>query len=74
MENKSEKIVQFKVNEGLEPPFIVVEPIHPSEEYHFKGFLALTLPSKTSVEKAKEICKYLNENIVDISHTHKDLQ
>lgn len=73
MQKEYKKIVNFRVNNSFGEPFIIIEPIIPSEDYNLKGFLAITLAQGTTIEKANEISKYLNENILDVSHTSKDL-
>lgn len=50
-------------------PWIVLEPLRKSISLPGDGFLGFDLPKGTDINKAKDIAKYLSENLSDLSLT-----
>lgn len=50
-------------------PWIAMEPLEKAIEFQNEGLLGLDLQKGMNVERAREIAKYLNENISELSLT-----
>jgi hypothetical protein len=62
--------MSFKVKEfpGGEP-WICLEPVREDLIALRNGFLGFDLPTGTTIQKAKEIAEFLEENIANVSYT-----
>lgn len=54
-------------NDGT--PWIALEPLNESIDLPNDGFLGFDLPKGTNINKAKEIAKYMNENLAELALT-----
>ena len=62
--------MSFKVKEFTDgQPWIFLEPVDEDLIVLGNGFLGFDLPNGTTIEKAKEIAEFLEENIANVSHT-----
>jgi hypothetical protein len=60
----------FTVKEGVSgAPFIALEPLYRNFPSLEGSLLTLNLPNGTSIEKAEEIAKYLDDNIDSVGFT-----
>ena len=60
----------FTIKEFAEgTPWIMAEPLNGGINLPNDGFLGFDLPKGTSMAKAKEIAKFLNDNLEQISLT-----
>lgn len=60
----------FTVKEGVSgDPFIALEPLYQKFPSLKGSFLTLNLPDGTSIEKAEEIARYLDDNIESVGFT-----
>lgn len=50
-------------------PFIALEPLNKSITLPEEGFLGFDLPEGTDINKAKDIAKYLNKNLSNLTLT-----
>ena len=62
--------MSFKVKEfpGGQP-WICLKPVKEDLIVLGNGFLGFDLPAETTIEKAKEIAEFLEENIANVSYT-----
>ena len=51
-------------------PWIMLETLRDDLELLKDGFLGFDLPKGTSFDKAKEIAKYMRDNLGDMTYTH----
>ena len=62
--------MSFKVKEFTDgQPWIFLEPVDEDLIVLGNGFLRFDLPNGTTIEKAKEIAEFLEENIANVSYT-----
>ncbi len=60
----------FTIKEFSEgTPWIMAEPLNESVKLPNHGFLGFDLPKGTNMAKAKEIAKFMNDNLDQISLT-----
>jgi hypothetical protein len=62
--------MSFKVKEFPNgQPWICLEPVQEDLIVLANGFLGFDLPPGTTIEKAKKIAEFLEENIANVSYT-----